>query len=66
MAKQYKENYDYSKQQKDKTRIAWEIYRGKLAILRMYEELGIHNAYTDKLRKEVRRRQQYLINRGEI
>ena len=66
MANFDKNGYDYSQTQKDRTKIAWEIYRGKLAILRMYEELGVHNKYTFNLRREVKRRQQYLINRGEI
>ena len=44
----------------------WEAYRGKLALLQTYEMLGIHNKYTDALRREVKRRMQYLHNQGEL
>ena len=44
----------------------WEAYRGKLALLQTYEMLGIHNKYTGDLRREVKRRMQYLQNQGEL
>ena len=44
----------------------WEAYQGKLALLQTYEMLGIHNKYTGDLRREVKRRMQYLQNSGEL
>ena len=66
MARKTKSGEERLRQQRKLCEAAWEAYNGKLALLQMYENEGIHNAYTDELRKRVRRHQMYLVNRGEL
>jgi hypothetical protein len=47
-----------------KTKTAWEIYLGKLAIVQTYEQTG--KEAPPELIREVRRRESYLKHRGEL
>jgi len=62
----YIDDREHLRQLRRKTETMWEMYFGKKGLLDTYEQLGIHNAYTDKLRRVVNLTKKYLVNRGEF
>ena len=57
---------EYQREYRRKLGNAYEAYEGKRALLRMYEEQGIHDEYTGELRKRVAKMKVLLLNRGAL
>jgi len=57
-------SHKYLLEAEEKTRVAWEIYYGKLAIVQTCEQCGVEPP--PELVREVRRRESYLRHRGEL
>lgn len=52
--------------QKEKWIASVEKYYGKLALLKTYEQMGIEDGETARLRTEIRRQRVLLENKGAI
>jgi len=67
----YRESYEYQQATEDRTKIAWQIYLGKLAIAQSWmianpKRLNPGRNYVENLDRKVRRHKSYLQHRGEI